>query len=362
MSEVRFFWRLWRGQAKSASASASNCQGDKRGVQRWLHGAVVLGTAWWAALALAQPPAVAAQVPPAVYPARPLRVVAPFPAGGVPDAVARLLAERLSARLGMPVDVDNRPGSAGTTAGDLVARASSDGYTLLFHQANMLAQPGPEPAPYDVARDFTPVARVAMMPLFLVIDARLPMQTAQQWMTAVKSNPASYSYGYGQLGSPAHLYAEYAARSVGSGVPLVNAKGEGAVVQEILAGRISACFCAFPGVQAHVRAGSLRIIAVTGPARTPLAPQVPTLQESGYDGYSAVIWYGLMAPARTPRPVVGRLASELDGVMAEREVKARLYAAGLTPLRDSPEAFASAIRAETVQWQVILRQAGQDEP
>jgi tripartite-type tricarboxylate transporter receptor subunit TctC len=117
-------------------------------------------------------------------------MIVPFPAGGVSDAVARLLAERLSARLGVPIEVDNRPGASGTMAGDVVAKASSDGHTLLFHQANMLIQPGLEPVPYDVIRDFVPVGRVATMPLFLVIDGRLPMQTPQQWATAVRSNPA----------------------------------------------------------------------------------------------------------------------------------------------------------------------------
>jgi tripartite-type tricarboxylate transporter receptor subunit TctC len=305
------------------------------------------------------PPAAARAIS---FPARPMRLIVPFPAGGVADAVARLLAERLSARLGVPVDVDNRPGAAGTTAGEVVAKANSDGHTLLFHQANMLIQPGLEPVPYDVIRDFTPVARVATTPLFLVIDGRLPMRTPEQWAVAVKSNPGSYSYGYGQPGSPSHLYAEFAVRGVRNGVPLVTAKGEGAVVQEMLAGRISACFCSYAAVQSHVRNGSLRMIGVTGVSRSPLAPLVPTLQESGLEGYAAAAWFGVMAPAKTPRAIIARLAGELDEVMAEREVRARLMAAGLTSLRDSPEAFATAIRSESIQWQVILRDAAQGEP
>lgn len=293
------------------------------------------------------------------FPMRPLRMIVPFPAGGVADAVARLLAEHLATRLGVSVEVDNRPGASGTMAGDLVAKASSDGHTLLFHQANMLIQPGLEPVPYDVMRDFTPVARVAAVPLFLVIDGRLPMTTPQQWVTAVRSNPGSYSYGYGQPGSPSHLYAEYAVRGIPNSVPLVTAKGENAVVQEMLAGRISACFCSWSAVQSHVRTGALRILGATGMARSPLAPQAPTLQESGLEGYGALAWYGVMAPARTPRAIVARLATELDSVTNERDVRAQLLAAGLTPVRDSPEAFATAIRSESVQWQVILRQAGQ---
>jgi len=370
MSEVRKMTRLWRGKAKLPTLAAvlAALRRGPWGVAMWCVVACTAGTA----TALAQPPAMAqlASIPSpgtrpelqnrqVSFPARPLRMIVPFPAGGVADAVARLLAERLSVRLGMPVEVDNRPGASGTMAGDVVAKANSDGHTLLFHQANMLIQPGLEPVPYDVIRDFVPVGRVATMPLFLVIDGRLPMQTPQQWATAVRSNPGSYSYGYGQPGSPSHLYAEYAVRGLPSAVPLVTAKGESAVVQEMLAGRISACFCSFASVQAHLRSGALRLIAVTGVARSQLAPQVPTLQESGLEGYAAAAWYGVMAPAKTPRAIVARLANELDNVTEEREVRARLLAVGLTPMQDSPEAFATAIRSESTQWQVILRQSGQ---
>ncbi|GAA0806664.1 tripartite tricarboxylate transporter substrate binding protein [Cupriavidus gilardii] len=292
------------------------------------------------------------------FPARPLRLVVPFPAGGVPDAIARTLAEKLAARLGVPVEVDNRPSANGTTAGDVVAKASSDGHTLLLHQSTMLIQSGVEPLPYDVVRDFTPVARVAAMPLFLVIDARLPIRTPQQWIAAVRANPGAYSVGTAQAGTPAHLYAEYAVRGIPNGVPLVTAKGEAALVQEMLAGRISACFCNFAPVQQHVREGTLRLLGVAGSARSPLAPGVPTLHESGLDGYGAGPWLGVLAPAKTPRAIVARLATVLDEVMREGDVGRRLESVGLTPLRDSPEAFATSIRAESIQWQVILRQAG----
>ncbi|CAG9182797.1 Bug family tripartite tricarboxylate transporter substrate binding protein [Cupriavidus respiraculi] len=292
------------------------------------------------------------------YPGRPIRLIVPFPAGGVPDAVARMLAERLTLTLGAPVEVDNRTGSAGTMAGEVVAKASSDGHTLLFHQSTMLIQQGVDPMPYDVVRDFTPVVRVASAPLFLVVDARLPMHSPEQWLHAVRSSPAAYSFGSGQAGTPAHLYAEYWVRGVRNGVPLVTAKGEAAVVQEMLAGRISACFCSFATVQSHVRSGALRLLGVTGAARSPLAPTVPTLHETGMDGYGSAPWFGVMAPAKTPRAIVARLATALQKVTAEPEVRERLLSAGLTPLEDSPDAFATAIRSESIQWQVILRQAG----
>ncbi len=287
-------------------------------------------------------------------------MIVPFPAGGVADATARLLAERLAVRLGVPVEVDNRPGAAGTMAGDVVAKSSSDGHTLLFHQANMLIQPGLEPVPYDVVRDFAPVARVATMPLFLVIDGRLPMQTPQQWVRSGAVEPGRLELWLRPARQPVPVLcrnARYAASRAGASG---NGRGEAAVALEMLAGRVRACFCSYMSVQNHVRSGALRLLGVTGGQRSPLAPQVPTLQESGVDGYGATAWCGVMAPAKSPRAIVARqLATELDNVTNERDVRARLMASGLTAVRDSPEAFATAIRAETLQWQMLVRQSTQ---
>ncbi|MCT9073980.1 Bug family tripartite tricarboxylate transporter substrate binding protein [Cupriavidus gilardii] len=381
MPEVRMLARLWRGKATLhfPAVTATGAPGARPRAAAGPGRAVVVMCLLSALLGpvsggLAAPPAAQSNAQPATpsaapsgaaarsasmsFPARPLRLVVPFPAGGVPDAIARTLAEKLAARLGVPVEVDNRPSANGTTAGDVVAKASSDGHTLLLHQSTMLIQSGVEPLPYDVVRDFTPVARVAAMPLFLVIDARLPIRTPQQWIAAVRANPGAYSVGTAQAGTPAHLYAEYAVRGIPNGVPLVTAKGEAALVQEMLAGRISACFCNFAPVQQHVREGTLRLLGVAGSARSPLAPGVPTLHESGLDGYGAGPWLGVLAPAKTPRAIVARLATVLDEVMREGDVGRRLESVGLTPLRDSPEAFATSIRSESIQWQVILRQAG----
>lgn len=384
MPEVRMLARLWRGkatlhfpavtaararEARPGARQSAAC-GPGRAVVLMCLLSALLGPASDAlAASPAAPspapstapsaaPAAAGRSAPMSFPGRPLRLVVPFPAGGVPDAIARTLAEKLTAKLGVPVEVDNRPSANGTTAGDVVAKASSDGHTLLLHQSTMLIQSGVEPLPYDVVRDFTPVARVAAMPLFLVIDARLPIRTPQQWVAAVRANPGAYSVGTAQAGTPAHLYAEYAVRGIPNGVPLVTAKGEAALVQEMLAGRISACFCNFAAVQQHVREGTLRLLGVAGSARSPLAPGVPTLHESGLDGYGAGPWLGVLAPAKTPRAIVAKLATVLDEVVRERDVERRLESVGLTPLRDSPEAFATSIRSESIQWQVILRQAG----
>ncbi|TWG83481.1 tripartite-type tricarboxylate transporter receptor subunit TctC [Cupriavidus gilardii J11] len=365
MPGVRIHARLWRGKA------TLHCPAD---MWRWLCRAVsgLSALPMLFALSAIAVPAVATtdarseaksearsdRPAPMSFPGRPVRVVVPFPAGGVPDAMARLLAERLTARMGALFEIDNRPSAAGTTAGDVVAKASSDGHTLLLHQSTMLIQSGVEPLPYDVVRDFTPIVRVAVMPLFLVVDARLPVRTPQQWLAAARSNPGAYSMGSAQPGTPGHLYAQYVVRGIPNGVPLVTAKGENALVQEMLAGRIGACFCNLAAVEPHVRNGTLRLLAVTGATRSPLAPSVPTLQESGMDGYGAAPWLGLLAPAKTPRAIVAKLTAALGDVLREDEVRERLREVGLMPLHDSPDAFATAIRSESIQWQVILRQAG----
>lgn len=356
MPKVRRLVRLWRGKATQL-LPLGRAPGPIRAMLVALLVAVVGLLAPTAPLH-AQAAGKSARVASLTYPARPIRMVVPFAAGAVPDAMARMLAERLAARFGVPVEVDNRPSANGTTAGDVVAKASSDGHTLLLHQSTMLIQSGLEPVPYDVVRDFTPVARVAAMPLFLVVDARLPVHTAHQWLAAARSNPGAYTVGTAQPGTPAHLYAEYAVRGIPNGVPLVTAKGEAALVQEMLAGRVAACFCNIAAVQPYVKTGVLRLLAVAGASRSPLAPNVPTLAESGLDGYGAAPWLGVLAPAKTPRAIVAKLAATLEEVMKEGEVRARLDEVGLTPLRDSPEAFATAIRSESIQWQVILRQAG----
>lgn len=369
MPEVRMLARLWQGKASQHFLAVPGPPADQQDVaeapatvprRRFLRAAAVLLSAPAAMplLALSQAAAPPASRSPHSWPSRPVRLIVPFPAGGVPDTIARFMAERLTQHLGVPVEVDNRPSANGTTASDVVARASSDGHTLLLHQSTVLIQPGVEPQSYDVLRDFTPVARVVAMPLFLAVNGRLPVRTPQQWLDAARANPSAYSIGTAQPGTPAHLYAEYAIRGIPNGVPLVTAKGEAALVQEVLAGRISACFCNFAAVQPHLASGALRLLAVAGSNRSQLAPAVPTLAESGMDGYGAGPWLGILAPAKTPRVIVGKLAAALEQIVAEPQVRERLIEVGLTPLRDSPEAFATAIRSESIQWQVILRQAG----
>lgn len=290
---------------------------------------------------------------PSGYPGRAIELVIPFPPGGAQDVLARLLAERLTRQMDVPVTVTNRLGANGTLASETVARAAADGHVLLLQQASLALQPGHEPRIPDPARDLTPVGRVAIAPLFLVIDARIPAQTIAEWLALLRSRPQAYSYGYGTTGSLAWLHTDRASRQ--GDVPQLAAKGEAAVVQEMLAGRISACFCALPSVQAQVRSGKLRVIAVTGEARSALLPAIPTFREAGYDGYTAEQWLGLFAPPRTPQAIVQRLAGELRRTLMSADVHERLAVVGLVPLVDTPQSFAATLHDDASRWRRAAR-------
>lgn len=313
----------------------------------WLAGGLMQGAG---AEALAVAPLLTG---PSGYPARSIDLVIPFPPGGAQDVLAQLLAERLTRQMDVPVTVSNRLGANGAVASEAVARAAADGHVLLLQQASLALQPGREPRAPDPARDLTPVGRVAIAPLFLVIDARIPAHTVAEWLALLRSRPQAYSYGYGTAGSLAWLYTDRASRQ--GDVPQLAAKGEAAVVQDMLAGRISACFCALPSVQAQVRSGKLRVIAATGEARSALLPAVPTFRESGYDGYTAEQWLGLFAPPRTPQAIVQRLASELRRTLTSADVRERLAVAGLVPLVDTPQSFAATLHDDASRWHRTAR-------
>ncbi len=321
-------------------------------------GRAMVSVMLWLAGCLALP--AAAQVPsgPSGYPARAVDIIIPFPAGGAQDVLARLLAERLTRQMDVPVSVINRPGANGMLASDIVAKAPSDGHVLLLQQASMVFQSGHEPAPSDIFKDFTPVGRAALTPLFLVVDARVPARTAGEWFALLSSNPKPYNYGYGVAGSLSWMYAEYASRYAQVDVLHVAAKGEGAVVQEMLAGRISACFCTLPSIQAQLRTGKLRVLAVTGETRSSLLPTVPTFHEAGFAGYATEQWLALFAPGKTPKAIIQRLSGELRRALSSPDMRDRLAVTGLVPYIDTSEAFAATLRDDVSRWQRGARLTG----
>ncbi|MEE2977107.1 MAG: tripartite tricarboxylate transporter substrate binding protein [Pseudomonadota bacterium] len=291
------------------------------------------------------------------YPSQPMRLVVPAAEGSAFDALARALAAQLQAQVGRPVDVEDRPAGNGMAAGETVARAPSDGHTLLLHQTTFVAQPALEPATYDPLRDFQPVAMVATLPLFLAVDARLPLFSVTDLLAQARADTVTVNCGSDIAGTWSHLVAEQFVRDYAFHAPHVAVRGEAGLVQQVLAGRMAACFACYPSVAAATANGQLRLLGVTGDARSRLAPTVPTLRESGVAGFDRSAWIGAFMPARTPRLLSVRAAAELRRAISAGDVRATLQAGGFEPEWDAPDAFAQAVRRDATHWQGVIRQA-----
>jgi len=291
------------------------------------------------------------------YPAQPVHLVVPAPEGSVFDALARALAAQLQQQLGRPAEVDDRPAGGGMAAGEMVARAPSDGHTWLLQQTTFVTQPALGAAPYDPLRDFQPVAMVATLPLFLAIDARLPINSVGELIAQARTDALAVNCGSEVLGTWSHLVAEQFIRDYATRAPHVAIKGEAGLVQQVLAGRMTACFACYPSLSTGVASGQLRLLGVTGSARSPFAPAVPTLREMGLAGFDYSAWVGVFAPARTPKPLSMRAAIELRRALTASDVRDTLRAGGFEPAWDAPDTFAQAVRRDAGHWQALIRQA-----
>ncbi|MGZ2498695.1 tripartite-type tricarboxylate transporter receptor subunit TctC [Ralstonia sp. 151470066-2] len=290
------------------------------------------------------------------YPSHPLRLVVPAAEGSVFDAVARALATQLQQQIGRLADVDDRPAANGMAAGDLVARAPADGHTLLLQQTTFVVQPALEPAPYDPLRDFQPVAMVATLPLFLAVDARLPITTVTELIAQAHGESVSVNCGSDIIGTWSHLVAEQFVRDYAFHAPHVAVRGEAGLVQQVLAGRMAACFACYPSLSTGVSSGQLRLLGVTGSARSSFAPTTPTLRETGLAGFDYSAWVGAFMPARTPKPLLIRAATEFRRALASSDVIATLRAGGFEPEWSASDALAQAVRRDANHWQGLIRQ------
>ena len=290
------------------------------------------------------------------YPSHPLRLVVPAAEGSVFDAVARALATQLQQQIGRLADVDDRPAANGMAAGDLVARAPADSHTLLLQQTTFVVQPALEPAPYDPLRDFQPVAMVATLPLFLAVDARLPITTVTELIAQAHGESVSVNCGSDIIGTWSHLVAEQFVRDYAFHAPHVAVRGEAGLVQQVLAGRMAACFACYPSLSTGVSSGQLRLLGVTGSARSSFAPTTPTLRETGLAGFDYSAWVGAFMPARTPKPLLIRAATEFRRALASSDVIATLRAGGFEPEWSASDALAQAVRRDANHWQGLIRQ------
>src|SRR3954451_22815057 len=292
------------------------------------------------------------------YPSRPLRLLVTVPPGGAADFIARLIGAKLAESLGQPVVVENRAGASGTIAADAVAKAPPDGYTLL---QNSITTHGIGPhlfdkLPYDPVKDFAPVSGLALLPLIMAVNADVPAKTVPELIALAKRQPLNFASS-GNGGAP-HMAAELF-KSV-TGAPLVHVpyKGSGPAVADLVGGRVQIMFDAAPSLIQHVRSGKLRVLAAASGERNRLLPDVPTFAELGLAKVSVSLWYGLLAPAGTPRPIVERLNRGLGQILDSKEIVERLQAQGAEPMPGRPSAFAAFMREEMAKWAPVVKQAG----
>jgi len=303
--------------------------------------------------------AVAAQSSAPHYPAKPIRIVVPQSAGGSTDLTARLVAQKLSDALGQSVVVDNRPGAGSIIGTDIVAKAPADGYTLLVVASSITLNPSlHKKLPFDPVRDLAPVTQLSAFPNMLVVHPAVPVKSVQELIALAKSRPGQINYGSSGTGTGTHLSAELFKYMTGVDMVHVPYKGGGPAVIALLGGQVQLNFATIPSVLLHVRAGKLRAVAVTTLRRSPAAPEVPTIAESGVPGYDHGPWNGMLAPAKTPRAIIARLNAEVARIVHMPETKAVLVHEGAEPVGNTPEEFAAIIKTETVKWEKVIRAAG----
>lgn len=307
-----------------------------------------------AALLLALPATVLAQP----WPSKPIRVVVPFPAGGGIDTVARIVVPKMSEALGQPMVIDNRSGAGGTVGTEVVARATPDGHVLLAtfasHSMNATLY---RDLSYDTEKAFAPISLIATVPNILVVHPSLPAKTVGDLISLAAKRPGDINYASVGNGTPAHLSAELFNMMAGVRMTHIPYKGAAASIIGMITGETQLTFTTVLIALPHVKAGKLRPLAVATLARTPLLPEVPTVDQSGLKGYESIAWYGLLAPAGTPGPVVDRLNAELVRSVQTPEVRDNLLRQGTEIVASSPARFAQIIREDIVKWTKVVKAA-----
>jgi tripartite-type tricarboxylate transporter receptor subunit TctC len=294
------------------------------------------------------------------YPAKPVRIVVGFAAGGGTDVAARIVAQKLSESLGQTFVVDNRPGASGTIGAETVAKAPPDGYTLVVGtQTNFAVAPAMlGRVGYDPGRDFAPITVIASSPLLLVVHPSLPVNSVAQLIELAKSRPGQLTFGVGGAGTTPHMSTILFKLMTGVDMVMVPYKGEAPAVTDLLAGQISLMFSNLPVVLPHARAGKLRGIAVTSLQRVPTASDFPTVAESGLAGFEVETWFGLLAPAGTPRPIIAKLNAETVRAMNQPDVKDKMAAQGLFVASGTAEEFGAYLKAEIAKWATVVKESG----
>lgn len=318
-------------------------------MQAWRRVTVALGMALLSLTAMAQE-----------WPTKPIRLVVTFPPGGSSDAAARIVAPRLAERLGQPVVVDNRPGAGGGVGLDLVAKSPADGYTIVLASAGGLtANPSLyKSLPYDPARDFAPITLFGTSPFVLLAHPSLPAASVADVLKMASSQPGRLSYASGGNGTAMHLSGELL-KSMGR-VHIVHIpyRGSGPALMAVIGGETQLAVADITTAAAQIKSGRVKVLGVMGKDRSPLAPDIPTLNETGLRGYDSAGWFGILAPAQTPPAVVQRLNTEITAVLRSADVRERFATAGLEPLPSTSEEMATLMKSEAQKWSRVIKESG----
>lgn len=290
------------------------------------------------------------------YPTRPIRFIVPIAPGGQTDLLARLVGQKLSEKWHQPVVVDNRAGANTLIGMTLAAKAAPDGYTLTMASTAMAINAGlVDPLPYDGLRDFAPITNLAYIPFLLAVHAAVPARSVQELIALAKTRPRALTFGSGGTGSPSHLSGELLKEMARIDATHVPYKGLGQSMVALLAGEVDFLFAGPLIALPQIKAGKLRALAVGSAKRFPALPNIPTVAEAGLSGYEAGIWFGILAPAGTPRTIVSKLNAEIVTVLALPEVKQRFEAINAIVIGDSPDEFTAFIKSETAKWSAIAK-------
>jgi tripartite-type tricarboxylate transporter receptor subunit TctC len=292
------------------------------------------------------------------WPAKPVSLIVPFPAGGTTDVLARALSDRLAQSLGQAVIVENKPGAGATLGADLVAKSRPDGHTLLIGAVHHTIAPSVyRKLPYDFQKDLAPVTEIALVPNVLVVNATTPVRSVAELVAMLKAQPGAHNFGSNGNGTAQHLIGTQFENMTGTQFSHIPYKGSGPLATDLLGGQILMSFDTVTPVLPHIKAGKLRALAVTTARRSSALPEVPTLDEAGLKGFAIGTWFGVLAPAATPKEIVARLNTELVRIIQSPDFRKRMAEIGAEPIGNTPEQMAAQIRSETDKFARLVKDA-----